>query len=134
MAAIPGGEALHTLVGLALSYGITELRKPEGLAVSLLEEAGTGERTLTRFTTDKVDAGVRAARKKAAESGAERVAVCWDGKLSGPDGDFRAVMALAQERGQPSSLVFAQRYSFDGAQVEVIGAPGYAGDRKTLFP
>ncbi|SEJ23193.1 hypothetical protein [Demequina mangrovi] len=133
MAGIPGGNALHALVLAVLEHGMRSLPKPEGLPVSLAQETGTGERTMTTFTGVGLEAAVKAARTKAGTSTAERVAIVWDGSLRGPEGDETAIMVLAQERGQPTTLVFAQRYSAKGSQIETIGGPGFVGDRKPLL-
>ncbi|WP_062386282.1 hypothetical protein [Demequina iriomotensis] len=133
MAGIPGGKALHALVAAVLEHGMRSLTKPEGLAVSLVQESGTGDRTLTTFTGVDAQKAVRAARDKAKASTAERVAVVWDGRLTSKEGDESAVMVLAHERGQPGTLIFAQRYEAQGTRVEPVGNPGFVGERAPLL-
>ncbi|WP_062463716.1 hypothetical protein [Demequina soli] len=133
MTGIPGGRSLHALVFAVLEHGVGQVARPEGLATSLIEETGTGDRTIKTFTGAGVETTVRAARDAAKRSTAERVALLWDGQLTGADGDEHAVMVLAQERGQDRTLVFAQRYTFEGVTVEPVGRPGFVGDREALL-
>ncbi|WP_062523113.1 hypothetical protein [Demequina silvatica] len=133
MAGIPGGETLHALVFAVLEHGIRAAATPEGLPASLVEETGTGERTIKTFTGGSVDAGVRAARTAAGKSTAERVAMLWDGRITGKDGDEHAIMVIAQERGQSRSFVFAQRYTREGVAVVPEGRPGYVADRASML-
>ncbi|WP_062467145.1 hypothetical protein [Demequina maris] len=133
MAGIPGGESLHKLVFAVLEHGVRSMGRPEGLSPALVEETGTGERTIKQFSGAALDTMVKAAREGAGASSAERVAICWDGLLTGKDGDERAIMVVAQERGQQRSLVFAQRYSFDGATVVPEGRPGLVAERASML-
>ncbi|MDN4474810.1 hypothetical protein QQX09_02950 [Demequina sp. SYSU T00192] len=133
MAGIPGGESLHKLVFAVLEHGMRSVGTSEGLAPALVEETGTGDRTIRRFSGGELDALVTAARKAAGTSTAERVAICWDGLLTGRDGDERAIMVIAQERGQQRSLVFAQRYTLDGAKVAPEGRPGLVAERASVL-
>mgnify|MGYP005752866529 CR=1 FL=1 len=133
MAGIPGGETLHALVFAVLGRGLGALGEPAGLKPSLVQETGTGARTITTFDSPDLRKSLDAAREAARRSTAERVVLCWDGRLTGPDGEERAVMALAQERGQPQSLIFAQRYVPQGTGVERVGSPGFAGERAPLL-
>ncbi|WP_062515950.1 hypothetical protein [Demequina gelatinilytica] len=133
MAGIPGGDALHALVFAVMEHGMRSLTTPQGLAVSLVQESGTGDRTITTFTGVGAQAAVKAARTKAESSTAERLAIVWDGRLTSKEGDETAVMVLAHERGQPATLIFAQRYAAKGTEVETVGRPGYVGDRAPLL-
>ncbi|WP_062524894.1 hypothetical protein [Demequina rhizosphaerae] len=133
MAGIPGGENLHRLVFAVLEHGMRSVGTPDGLAPALVEETGTGARTIKSYSGGALDTLVQAARKGATASTAERVAICWDGMLAGKDGEERAVMVVAQERGQQRSLVFAQRYTLDGATVVPEGRPGLVAERASML-
>lgn len=133
MSGIPGGESLHKLVASVLEHAMHELIAGGTLEPALIIEKGNGESTITRYTADTVEAGVRAARKGAGSSGAERVAVRWDGVVKAGAEEHHAVYVLAQEVGQPKAHVFVQRHTPVGAQVEAIGNPGYLGEQRSLF-
>lgn len=133
MAGIPGGESLHRLVFSVLEHALQELAAGKILDPALIAEKGTGQSTITRYEAATVEAGVRAARKGAGSSGAERVAVRWDGMVKAGDEDHHAVYVLAQEVGQPRAHVFIQRHTPVGAKVEPIGNPGYLGEQDSLF-
>lgn len=132
MAGIPGSEELKNLVIAALSHGMRTLREQERLEPSLIAESGTGDRTIRRFTARDTATAVRAARKAARTCGAERAVICWNGTIAAGTEQHHAVYALAQEVGQPRSLVFVQRHSA-GTEVEAVGNPGFVGENEPLL-
>ncbi len=134
MSGIPGGESLHRLVFAVLEHTMRELVEGGTVDAALIVEKGTGESTITRFEAATVEAGVRAARKAAATSGAERVAVRWDGTVEAGGESHAAIYVLAQEIGQPRSHVFVQRHTPVGAEVSPLGNPGYLGEQDPLLP
>ncbi|WP_062379003.1 hypothetical protein [Demequina pelophila] len=133
MAGIPGGKALHGLVHAVLTHAMSTLGEGEELKPLLVEETGTGERTIRRFTAPSTEAGVKAARKAASASRAERVTVCWRGMVRARGEQHHAVYAVAQERGQAHAHVFVQRISAPGEPLETLGNPGYMGENEALL-
>lgn len=133
MSAIPGGDALHRLVFAVLDNSMATLIAGEVLEPALIEETGVGDSTITRFTASTLESGVGAARRAAERSRAERVAVRWDGTVEAGGEEHAALYVLAQERGQAQAHTFIQRHTPVGAQVSLVGKPGYLGERGSLF-
>ena len=133
MAGIPGGESLHKLVFAVLEHTVKELTEGRTVQPALIAQKGNGDSTITRYEATTTEGGVTAARKGAGGSGAERVAVRWDGMVDTGGEQHHAVYVLAQEVGQPRAHVFIQRHSAPGAAFELIGRPGYLGEQAPML-
>ncbi|WP_034227630.1 DUF3806 domain-containing protein [Actinotalea ferrariae] len=122
---------VHELASFALAHAVRSV-VPEGgpLVPFTLLETAEG-RSLHRFAGELGEA-VEHARRHARGSGAVRVAVAWDGYLTGEGRREDALFVEASEPGQPS-VVVAHRYveTADGAQA--VGEPLTVGHGAPLL-
>lgn len=97
---------------------------------------GDGGRRLQRFTGD-LEQGLSSAREAVAgAAGAVLGAVAWDGYLTAEDRRMDAVFVEASERGEPESVVLAQRYvpaGTTGSATATYGNPRLVARRPSLF-
>jgi len=131
---VPASEELIELVFAALDHGIDSVREGGPLIPFVLAESAEG-RDLTRFASETLEEGHAQARRHAGSSGADRVAVAYDGYLTVEGERSDAVFVEAQERGTEASVVFAQRYRPGGRlrRFSTIGNAAFAGDGEGLL-
>lgn len=134
MSEIDASDALMEVVFAALDHGIDSVRKGGPLIPFVLEQGEEG-RSLSRFAAERLEEGVEQARTHASASGGDLVAVAWDGYLTVDGERSDAVFVEAQERGAPTSLVFAQRYRPGGRLrgFGAVGNPAFAGPGDGVF-
>ena len=134
MSEIEASDELMEVVFAALDHGVDSVRDGGPLIPFVLEENADG-RDLSRFAAELLEEGVAQARAHAGASGADRVAVAWDGYLTLEGERSDAVFVEAQERGTPASLVFAQRYRPGGRlrKFAIVGNAAFAGTGDGIF-
>lgn len=134
MSEIPASDDLMELVFAALDHGVESVTDGGPLVPFVLVEGAEG-RELTRFVADTLEEGQARAREHAAASGAERVAVAYDGYLTVQGERSDAVFVEAQERGTDATAIFAQRYRPGGRlrKFSTIGNATFAGEGDAFF-
>jgi hypothetical protein len=131
---IPASEELIELIFAALDHGIESVRDGGPLIPFLITESEDG-RELMRFAAETLEEGQAQARRHAKSSGAERVALAFDGYLTVDDERSDAVFVEAHEQGAASSVVFAQRYRPASRlrKFSTVGNPAFTGAGGGLF-
>ena len=97
------------LVFVALDHGIESVADGGPLIPFAVMETADG-RELVRFAAETLEDGHAQARQHVQSGDALRVAIAHDGFLTVEGERSDAILVEAQERGQGTSLVFAQRY------------------------
>jgi hypothetical protein len=135
MSEIPASEELIDLVFAALDHGVESVKDGGPLIPFVVTDSAEG-RDLTRFAAETLEEGQEQARRHASSSGADRVAVAYDGYLTVEGARSDAVFVEAQERGTASSVLFAQRYRPGGRLrgFATVGNAAFAGEGDGLFP
>jgi hypothetical protein len=124
------GEALATLAFMAPDHGIDSIREGGPLTPFVMHEDRDGQRHLNRFVAETLEEGVGRAREFARDDvPAERIAVAWDGYLTVDGVRSDAIFVEAQETGETSSVILAQRYRPKARlrKFETIGNPALCG-------
>jgi len=128
---IDASQALIDLIFMGLDHGVDSVRGGGPLVPFVVVAGGDGKRTLTRFSTDRLEhSAARAGEFVAALGGdATMYAMVVDGYIMVDGAKFDAILVEGGERGKPFALQFAQRYELETAEgpLEKIGNPAYLG-------
>jgi hypothetical protein len=103
---------LADLVDRALSHAIDSIRDAGGpLIPFVLTETGD-ERTIHRFAKDTLEASAAEAHDfvRSRNEALERAVIAWDGFVTIDGTRSDAILALAYDKHQPETYLFAQRY------------------------
>lgn len=130
-------EKLADLVFLALDHGVDSVRAGGGPLIPFVVVELDGKRELHRFATERLEEGQQRAREAVAAlpPTATAYALAYDGYLTVGDMKFDAILVEASERGRPSGVRMAQRYTPKRflRSFQIVGNPALLGECVTLL-
>jgi nucleotide-binding universal stress UspA family protein len=133
---IAASDELIDLALFALDHGVESIKDAGGPLVAFAVTEGPDGRNLVRFPTERVEEGPAHAREHIRGAGDPvRVAIAYDGYVTVEGERTDAILVEAQERGQPASVIMAQRYRPGGRlrRFSTIGNAAFLGDGESLL-
>jgi hypothetical protein len=129
-------ESLMELIFLALDHGIDCVKEEGSLIAFLIEESQ--DRTLHRFVTDRIEAGLVKAQQFAGslDANTKKYAIGYDGYITIEGTKYDAILVEAAERGAPTGFRFAQRYRPKKglfSRFKIIGNAAFLGEAEQRF-
>ena len=124
-------QELADLAFFALDHAVESVKVSGGPLIPFAATEDESGRTLNRFVTELLEEGQQQARDYVGgATDAHRVAIAYDGYLTIEGERFDAVLVEAQQRGDASGLILAQRYRTGGRfrKFSTIGNPAHIGE------
>ena len=123
---------LMDVIFLALDHGIESVRASGGPLIPFVITEGS-KRELNRFAVERLEDGIIKAREFVVKAHAEVTfyAIAHDGYITLEGRKFDAILVEGGERGNPQSLLFAQRYEPKKgffSRFKTIGNAGFIGE------
>lgn len=130
-------EAFADLVFLALDHGVDSIRASGGPLTPFIVVEQDGKRELHRFASERLEEGQQQARNAIAAlpSTATAYALAYDGYITVQGTKYDAILVEASERGRPSGVHMAQRYTPKKflRSFQTVGNPAMLGECETLL-
>jgi hypothetical protein len=130
-------EKFADLVFLALDHGVDSVRGSGGPLTPFVVVEQDGKRELHRFATERLEEGQQRAREAIAAlpPSATAYAMAYDGYITVQGTKFDAILVEASERGRPTGVRMAQRYTPKKflRSFQTIGNPALLGECETLL-
>jgi hypothetical protein len=131
---ITASEALVDLAFFALDHAVESVTSEGPLIPFALVEDEARDRRLERFMAGTLEEAQEEARQHVRAASAPRVAIAYDGYLTVDGERSDAVFVEAQESGDASGLILAQRYRPGGRlrKFSTVGNPAFVGESSLL--